>query len=47
LIEWFRTHPLHLQRIATIDQFAEDHPLARTETTPLPDWLLAEGHGAD
>jgi predicted Zn-dependent protease len=47
LIDWFSTHPLHDQRIAIIDQFTEDHPVVQTETTPLPDWLLAEGHGVE
>ena len=47
LIEWFSTHPLHDQRIAIIEQFAADHPVARSETTPLPGWLLTEGHGVD
>ena len=46
-IQWFSTHPLHDQRIAMIDQFAKDHPVARSETTPLPDWLLPEGHRVD
>jgi predicted Zn-dependent protease len=47
LLEWFSTHPLHDQRIATIDQFAEDHPMARMQTTPLPDWLPAKGQGVE
>jgi len=46
-VEWFSTHPLHDQRIASIDQFTEDHPVAQTETTPLPDWLPAEGQGVE
>lgn len=41
LIEWFSTHPLHDQRIASIDQFAADHPATESKTTPLPDWLQA------
>ena len=44
LLEWFSTHPLHDQRIAKIDQFAADHPVARTQTTPLPEWLSAKEH---
>ena len=47
LVEWFSTHPLHDQRIALIDQFTEDHPLAEWKTTPLPGWLLAERHGVE
>ena len=39
LMEWFSTHPLHDQRIAMIEQFAEKHRSKRIETTPLPDWL--------
>jgi predicted Zn-dependent protease len=47
LVEWFSTHPLHDQRIATIGQFAGDHPGTESKTTPLPDWLLAERHWVD
>jgi predicted Zn-dependent protease len=47
LVEWFSTHPLHDQRIATIVQFAGDHPVTESKTTPLPDWLLAERHWVD
>jgi predicted Zn-dependent protease len=47
LVEWFSTHPLHDQRIATIEQFAADHPVAERKTTPLPDWLRPEGQGVD
>ena len=39
LMEWFSTHPLHDQRIAMVEQFAEEHRSKRLETTPLPDWL--------
>jgi predicted Zn-dependent protease len=39
LIEWFSTHPLHDQRIAMVEQFAEEHRSNQVDTTPLPDWL--------
>ena len=39
LMEWFSTHPLHDQRIAMVEQFAEEHRSKRLDTMPLPDWL--------
>ena len=47
LSEWFSTHPLHDQRIASIDQFAADHHLTQSQTTPLPDWLKVERPGIE
>ena len=47
LVEWFSTHPLHDQRIASVDQFAADHPVTERKTTPLPDWLQVERPSID